>query len=80
GAAAFTYDLSLSTLLVFLTVSFFIFIPVKQITRFRRKEEAKPDPKENIKECPECLPETPKKASRCKYCTAVLEAPAVERA
>ncbi|GMX66422.1 large conductance mechanosensitive channel protein MscL [Paenibacillus elgii] len=80
GAATFNYGLFLSTLLDFLIVSFVIFIAVKQINRFRRKEEAKPDPKENMKECPECLSEIPKKASRCKYCTAVLEAPAAERA
>ncbi|MEC0213314.1 large conductance mechanosensitive channel protein MscL [Paenibacillus ehimensis] len=80
GAATFNYGLFLSTLLDFLIVSFVIFIAVKQINRFRRKEEAKPDPKENIKECPECLSEIPKKASRCKYCTAVLEVPAAERA
>ncbi|WP_426448774.1 large-conductance mechanosensitive channel protein MscL [Paenibacillus sp. S-38] len=73
------YGLFVSTLLDFLIVAFVIFIAVKQLNRLRRKEEAKPDPKANIQECPECLSEIPRKASRCKYCTAQLHSLDVER-
>ncbi|MCZ8519151.1 MULTISPECIES: large-conductance mechanosensitive channel protein MscL [Paenibacillus] len=73
------YGLFISTMLDFLIVAFVIFIAVKQLNRLRRKEEAKPDPKGNIKECPECLSDIPRKATRCKYCTAQLESMSVER-
>ncbi|WP_186445550.1 large conductance mechanosensitive channel protein MscL [Paenibacillus cremeus] len=69
GAPTLNYGLFINTMLDFLIVSFVIFIVVKQLNRLRKKEE-KPDPKANLKECPECLSEIPKKATRCKFCTA----------
>lgn len=73
GAVTLNYGTFINTLLDFFIVSFVIFVVVKQLNRFRRKEEDKPDPKANLKECPECLSEIPKKAVRCKFCTAQLE-------
>ncbi|UUZ84342.1 large-conductance mechanosensitive channel protein MscL [Paenibacillus sp. P26] len=80
SAATLNYGAFISTPLDFLIVSFVIFLAVKQINRFRKKEEAKPDPKENLKECPECLSEIPKKAVRCRYCTAHLASEELGRA
>ncbi|AEI45041.1 large conductance mechanosensitive channel protein MscL [Paenibacillus mucilaginosus] len=79
GAPTFNYGLFINNVLDFLIVALVIFIAVKQLNRLRRKEEAKPDPKANMTECPECLSEIPRKASRCKYCTAQLHALDVER-
>ncbi|MFH5182156.1 large conductance mechanosensitive channel protein MscL [Paenibacillus sp. TAB 01] len=73
GAATLNYGLFINTLLDFLIVSFVIFITVKQLNRLRKKQEEKPDPKKETKECPECLSEIPKLAVRCKYCTAYVE-------
>lgn len=76
SAPTLNYGLFISTMLDFLIISFVIFIAVKQLNRLRKKEEARPDPKAGLQECPECLSEIPKKAIRCKYCTAVVKAQA----
>jgi large conductance mechanosensitive channel len=76
GAPTLNYGLFINTIVDFLIVSLVIFFVVKQLNRFRRKQEDKPDPKMLTKECPECLSEIPKPAVRCKYCTAKLEAQA----
>ncbi|NTZ17103.1 large conductance mechanosensitive channel protein MscL [Paenibacillus sp. JMULE4] len=73
GAPTLNYGLFINNLLDFLIVAFVIFIAVKQLNRLRRKEESKPEPEANTKECPECLSDIPLKAVRCKYCTAILE-------
>ncbi|WP_179232997.1 large conductance mechanosensitive channel protein MscL [Paenibacillus rigui] len=73
SAATLNYGLFINTLLDFLIVSFVIFITVKQLNRLRKKQEEKPDPKKETKECPECLSDIPKLAVRCKYCTAYVE-------
>jgi large conductance mechanosensitive channel len=78
GAPTLNYGLFINTMLDFLIVSFVIFLSVKQLNRFRRKQEDNPDPKKLTKECPECLSEIPKPAARCKYCTAKLEAEAAD--
>ncbi|WP_072330922.1 MULTISPECIES: large conductance mechanosensitive channel protein MscL [unclassified Paenibacillus] len=70
GVATLNYGQFISTLIDFLIVAFVIFVVVKQLNRLRKKEEAKPAPKPEVKECPECLSEIPLKATRCKYCTA----------
>lgn len=73
SAPTLNYGLFINTLLDFLIVSFVIFITVKQMNRLRKKQEEKPDPKKETKECPECLSDIPKLAVRCKYCTAYVE-------
>ncbi|MEK8131282.1 large conductance mechanosensitive channel protein MscL [Paenibacillus filicis] len=80
GVATLNYGQFISTLIDFLIVAFVIFMVVKQLNRFRKKEEPKPAPKPEVKECPECLSEIPVKASRCKYCTAVVGGHAEGRA
>ncbi|QJE73173.1 large conductance mechanosensitive channel protein MscL [Aerophototrophica crusticola] len=42
GAATINYGLFLNAVIKFLIVAFAVFILVKQVNRFRRKEEAKP--------------------------------------
>lgn len=78
GAPTLNYGLFINNLLDFLIVAFVIFLVVKQLNRFRRKEKAKePAPEAATKTCPECLSDIPRFAVRCKYCTAQL---AVEEA
>ncbi|WP_201305296.1 large-conductance mechanosensitive channel protein MscL [Paenibacillus puerhi] len=72
SAVTLNYGQFLSTLIDFLIVAFVIFMVVKQLNRLRKKEDPKPAPKPEIKECPECLSEIPIKATRCKYCTAAV--------
>jgi large conductance mechanosensitive channel len=44
GAATLNYGLSIHAVINFLIVAFAVFIPVTQVNRFRRKEEAEPTP------------------------------------
>lgn len=72
GAATLNYGLFLNTVIDFLIIAFSIFIVIKQLNRFKRKqEEAKPPV--TTKECPHCISSIPLKATRCPNCTSVLE-------
>lgn len=73
GAPTLNIGVFINTMLDFLILAFVIFITVKQLNRFRKKQEEKPDPKKETKECPECLSDIPKQAVRCKFCTAYVE-------
>ncbi|WP_261304108.1 large conductance mechanosensitive channel protein MscL [Paenibacillus andongensis] len=71
GAPVLKYGQFISTFLDFLIVALVIFIVVKQLSKFRKKEE----PKEKVvtsKSCPHCLSEIPVQATRCKFCTSEL--------
>lgn len=65
NGAEFTYGNFINALIAFLSVSiaiyFFVVVPMNH---FRADEE------ETTRECPECLSEIPKKATRCAHCTA----------
>jgi large conductance mechanosensitive channel len=66
---AIKYGAFLSAFVNFLIVAFAIFLVVKAVNRFRKAEEA------TTRECPFCLSEIPKTATRCSSCTS--EVPAV---
>ncbi|MDF2670816.1 MAG: mechanosensitive ion channel protein MscL [Paenibacillus sp.] len=81
NAPTLTYGLFLNTLLDFLIIAFVIFIVVKQLNRLRRKKE-EPVVKPSTKTCPECISDIPIAATRCKFCTCVVDdrqAPATDR-
>jgi large conductance mechanosensitive channel len=73
GAPTLNYGLFINNMIDFLIVAFVIFMVVKQLNRFRRKAEAKPEVKAETKPCPECLSDIPKLAVRCKYCTSEVK-------
>jgi len=50
-----------------------LFLLVKQINRFKRKETA---PAPNTKNCPYCISAMDIKATRCPHCTAELSSAA----
>ena len=71
GTTTVRYGLFLNAVIAFLiiaTVIYFLLVaPMGKLVAFaQRKREAAE------KECPECLSVIPAKATRCKYCTAVL--------
>lgn len=69
GVPLLKYGLFINNMIDFLIVAFVIFIVVKQINRFKKKEvEAAPD----TKECPHCISKVPIKATRCPFCTSDL--------
>jgi len=70
-AVTLNYGVFINTVLDFVIVAFAIFIMIKQINRFKRKEEA-PVVEPTTKECPKCFTAIPIKATRCPNCTSDL--------
>jgi large conductance mechanosensitive channel len=71
GAAVIAYGSFINNIFSFIIVALAVFLLVKAVNRFRRKEEeAAPE----TKECPYCLSTIALKATRCPNCTSELEA------
>lgn len=70
GAATLNYGLFLNNVINFLIIAFSIFMVIRQLNRFKKKQEVAPV---TTKECPYCLSSIPLKASRCGHCTSHLE-------
>jgi large conductance mechanosensitive channel len=70
GAVTMNFGLFVNTIINFLIVSFAVFILVKNVNRFRKKEEEAP----TKKDCPFCFSSIPIKATRCPSCTSELKA------
>ena len=72
GAATINYGVFFNTIINFLIVAFAIFLLIRQVNRFTKKEEAPAEP--TTKDCPRCLSSIPIKATRCPNCTSEVEA------
>ncbi|MDX1536002.1 MAG: large-conductance mechanosensitive channel protein MscL [Candidatus Spechtbacterales bacterium] len=70
SAVSINYGLFINTIINFLIVAFSIFIVIKQMQRFKKKEE--PVKKPVVKECSYCFSDIPIKAIRCPKCTSKL--------
>lgn len=68
GAPTVNYGLFLNTVLDFFIVAFVLFLMIKQVERFKKKEEIV----KHTRECPYCISEISLKATRCPHCTAEL--------
>ncbi len=68
GAPTLNYGLFITTIIDFLIVAFVIFLMIRAINRFSRKEEKPADV--TTRECPFCLTNISKKATRCPNCTS----------
>ncbi|WP_017317910.1 large conductance mechanosensitive channel protein MscL [Mastigocladopsis repens] len=55
----------------FLIVAFVLYLAIRAIARFKRKEETAP-PAPTEKECPYCFEKIPLAATRCRACTSQL--------
>ena len=72
GGTAISYGVFLNAVITFLIVAgvvyFLLVAPMGKLLTFtqRRKEATE-------RECPECLSLIPAKATRCKFCTAVIQ-------
>ena len=71
GAGAVTMNMGvfINTVINFIIVAFAIFLLIRSINRFKKKEEAVP----TTKECPYCIVSIPIKATRCPHCTSELK-------
>jgi large conductance mechanosensitive channel len=70
GAATINYGMFLNNIIDFLIVAFSIFIVIKQLDRFKKKEEPA---KAITKECKFCYSSISIKATRCPHCTSQVE-------
>ena len=61
----------LGTVLDFVIIALALYIAIRMIARFKRKEEQAP-PAPTEKECPFCLEKVPIAATRCRACTSEL--------
>jgi large conductance mechanosensitive channel len=68
-AVTVKYGLFINTVLDFVIVAFVIFMFIKQMNRFKKKEE-EPVVEATTKECPKCFTPIPIKATRCPNCTS----------
>ena len=72
GAITLNYGVFINSIISFLIIAFSVFLLIRNINRFRRKEEA-PAAAPVTKECPYCLSAVPLKAVRCPHCTSELK-------
>jgi large conductance mechanosensitive channel len=68
GDATLCYGLFINNILDFLIIAFSIFIVIRQLNRFKKKEEVK----ETTKQCDYCCTDIPLEATRCPHCTSEL--------
>ncbi len=72
GVPTLNYGIFIQNVFDFLIIAFTIFLVIKQLNRFKRKEE--PAVVEaTTKECVYCKSEIPIAASRCPHCTSELK-------
>lgn len=73
GAPTLNYGIFINTIIEFLIISFSIFIVIRQLNRFKRKEAVAEAAAPTTKNCPYCYTEIHKDATRCPNCTSVLD-------
>lgn len=71
GAATLNYGIFINTIIEFLIISFSIFIVIKQLNKFKKKEE-KDETAPTTKTCPYCYTEIHLNATRCPNCTSKI--------
>lgn len=69
-AATLNYGAFIAAIINFLLIAFVIFLLIKAINKFHKKEEAAPAP--DTKECPFCHEKISIKATRCPHCTSEI--------
>jgi large conductance mechanosensitive channel len=75
SAATLNYGQFLNTLINFLLVAAAIFFfVVKPVNRYAKAKEEAPAAAPTTRECPFCVTEIPRMATRCPHCTSTLGA------
>lgn len=67
GAPTLNYGLFMNAIFNFVIVAIGVFLLIRQVNRFRHTKEVE------MKECPFCFSGIVKEATRCPYCTSMLE-------
>ncbi|MFC4600665.1 large conductance mechanosensitive channel protein MscL [Cohnella hongkongensis] len=75
GVPVIAYGQFVNILIDFLLVALCVFLLVKVINKLNRKkaEEAAAPEEPTTRECPYCLSDIPKAASRCSHCTSEVK-------
>ncbi len=71
-AVALNYGVFINTILDFIIIAFAIFMVIKQMNRFKKKEAPPAAALPTTKECPVCFTTIHIKAKRCPNCTSEL--------
>ncbi len=71
GAATVNYGIFINTIIEFLIITFSIFIVIRQLNKFKKKEEVV-EAAPTTKECPYCHTEIHIEATRCPNCTSTI--------
>lgn len=71
GAPTLNYGLFLNNVVNFLIVALVIFLMIRAMNRLTKKEEKPAEV--TTRECPYCMTEISKKASRCPHCTSEVK-------
>lgn len=74
GVPTLNYGIFLNHVVDFTIVAFVVFLMIRQVNRFTRKQEAAAPPPPATRECPECCSSIPARARRCAHCTASVPA------
>jgi large conductance mechanosensitive channel len=72
GAATINYGLFINNAIDFVIIAFALFLVVKGMNTWKRKEAAAAPAPTTTKECPFCFSPVPLQASRCPHCTSTL--------
>ena len=73
GAATLNYGAFIAAIINFLLIALVIFMMIKTINKFSKKNEEAPAPV-TTKDCPYCKEKVALEATRCPHCTSELEA------
>ena len=74
GAATLNYGAFIAAIINFLLIALVIFMLIKTINKFFKKEEEPAPAPVTTKECPYCKQTIALEATRCPHCTSQLDA------
>jgi len=74
GAVTLNYGVFLNTVISFLIIALAIFLVVRRLNAAARREAVAMVA--TTRACPECLSDIPAEATRCRYCSVTVSAPA----
>jgi large conductance mechanosensitive channel len=72
GAVTVNYGLFINSVISFLIVAFAVFLLIRSLNSFKRKQET-PPAEPTSTPCPFCFMEIPIKATKCGHCTSIVK-------
>jgi large conductance mechanosensitive channel len=72
GNAVVAYGKFIQAIINFLIIAFVLFLIIRSINRFKKKEPVPAPEAPSTKDCPHCFTAIPIKATRCPNCTSQI--------